>query len=182
MRNHRSEWGNQTLEFTMVGIPLTFILFSIANMSLSMVTMHTMQEAVEQGARYVATRGSDCSSGSNTCTVTVEQIATLISVASAGISASKMNVTLTPAADTSNAISCSPLNTCLAGCGGSCNANLTTVWPTSTNSDNAPGKDIIISATCAVNAPMLLFWPGNSSTKNIGSTTYSAYSRQRLMF
>ena len=72
-----AERGNHTLEFTLVGLPLTFLLFSIANMCFSMLTMHTLQEAVEQGGRYVVTRGSTCSAGTNSCTVTVQQIASL---------------------------------------------------------------------------------------------------------
>ncbi len=182
MRNRRNESGNQTLEFTLVGIPLTFILFSIANMSFAMLTMHTMQEAAEQGARYVVTHGSTCSSGSNTCTVTVQQIAAVVVAAASGISTANLKITLTPAADTGNAISCSPVSTCLSSCSASCNANRTVVWPTSTNSDNSPGKDIIVSADCTISAPMVMFWPSSAATQDIASSTFHAYSRQRLMF
>jgi Flp pilus assembly protein TadG len=182
MVSHRAERGNQTVEFTLVGLPLTIILFSIANMSFSMLTMHTIQEAVEQGARYAATRGSTCSSGTNTCSATVEQIATVIASAAAGVSSSILNVTFTPAADTANAISCAPLSHCMAGCGGNCVSGYSSTWPTSANNDNSPGKDIIISATCTVSAPMLMFWPSSGVTKNIASTTFQASSRQRLMF
>ncbi len=94
-RKH-GERGNHTLEFTLIGLPLTFLLFSIANMCFSMLTMHTLQEAVEQGGRYVITRGSSCSSGSNTCTVKVQDIAAVVANAAAGVSPSKLNLTLIP--------------------------------------------------------------------------------------
>ncbi len=183
MRNRRREGGNQILEFTLVGIPLTFILFSIANMSFAMLTMHTMQEAVEQGARYAATKGSTCSSGSNSCTATVQQIVGVVATAAAGISYSNLSVTLTPAADTAHAISCNPVSTCLASCTTSCSSSRTTVWPTSTNSDNAPGKDIIVSADVTMSAPMVLYWPSSSSKPEaILSSTFHAISRQRMLF
>ena len=41
MRNRRRERGNQTLEFTMIGIPLLFILFGVANMSFAMPVSYT---------------------------------------------------------------------------------------------------------------------------------------------
>jgi len=179
MRDRNGERGNQTLEFTILGLPLVFILFSIANMSLAMLTMHTMQEAVEQGARYAATRGSTCSSGSNTCSVQVQDIAGVIASSAAGVSASKLSVTLTPADDAGNAITCNPLNTCLSSCSSGCSASRTVVWPTSTNSDNSPGKDVIVAADCTVAAPIFMFWDGTVKTP---SSTFHAYSRQRLMF
>ena len=80
------ESGSQTMEFVLVGMPLTFLLFSIANMCFAMLTMHTLQEAVEQAARFVSTRGSTCSSGSNTCTATFQQIVTVVANSSPGIS------------------------------------------------------------------------------------------------
>lgn len=182
MGHQRAERGNQILEFSLVGLPLVFMLFSIANMSLNMLTVHTMQEAVEQGARYVVTHGSTCSSGTNTCTVTVQQIADVINNAAAGINSKNLNVSLIPASDTGNTITCNPLNTCLSSCSSGCSANRTVTWPTSTNSDNSPGKDIIVTADCTVTAPFILFWTGDGATKMANSTTFHAYSQQRLMF
>jgi len=177
MRKRNSERGSQMLEFTLIGIPLTFLLFSIANMCLAMLTLHTLQESVEQGARYVVTRGSTCSSGTNSCAATFQQIVRVIANNAPGISPGKLSVTLTSASGT--AISCSPASNCLAG---TCTPDCATVWPTSTNSDSSPGKDIIITADVALNAPMFMFWTGAGSGSNITSTHFYAYSRQRLMF
>lgn len=180
MRNKQR--GSQTLEFTLVGLPLIFILFSIANMSFSMMTMHTMQEAVEQGARMVSTRGSTCSSGGNTCTVTVQQIADFIASNAAGISPQNLKVTLQPAGDSANTITCDKLNSCQSSCSGGCNTNRTTVWPASTNSDNSPGKDIIITADCSVASPIYMFWAGVTGGEASNGSTFHAYTRQRMMF
>ncbi len=183
MRNRNRERGAETLEFTMIGLPLTFLLFSIANMCFSMLTLHTLQEATEQGARYVATRGSTCTSGTNSCSVTVQQIASVIANQAAGISQSKLNISLVPANDSGNTINCSPISTCLSSCtGGSCSSSRTTTWPTSTNSDNSPGQDIIIKADCPVSAPMSMFWTGAGASTAVSGSHFYAYSRQRLMF
>jgi Flp pilus assembly protein TadG len=182
MSHHKRQRGSQTLEFTLIGLPLTFLLFSIANMCFAMMTLHTIQEAVEQGARFVVTRGSGCSSGTNTCSVTVQQIADAVASGSPGVSSSKLGVTLIPASGSGNQISCSPLNTCTSSCSVACNGSRSSVWPAAANSDNAPGKDIIITGDVSVTAPMFMFWAGVGATPNIGSTSFHAYSRQRLMF
>jgi Flp pilus assembly protein TadG len=182
MRNRNRERGAETLEFTMIGLPLTFLLYSIANMCFSMLTLHTLQEAVEQGARYTATRGATCSSGTNSCSATVQQIAGVVATQAAGVILSKLNISLIPAGDTANTITCSPITTCLSSCASGCNSNRTTVWPTATNSDNSPGQDIIITGDCPVVAPMSMFWTGSSPSSAIASSHFYAYSRQRLTF
>jgi Flp pilus assembly protein TadG len=154
----------------MLGIPIIFLLVSVANMAFAMMTFHTMQEAVEQGARYVATRGSSCSSGTNTCAVTVGNITSAIQADAAGIAPALLNVTLTT--NSGAVTTCSPVTSCTSS---------STSWPPSSNSDNSPGKDIIISATYTCTSPIAMFWPGVASDK-FGNTTFNAYSRQRLMF
>ena len=182
MSGRNRERGSQTLEFTLIGVPIIFLLFSVANMSFAMLNLHTLQEAVEQGARFVSTRGSTCSSGSNNCTATVQQIASVVASSAPGVSAGSMTLTLTPASGTANQISCSPVSNCLSTCASGCNASRTTVWPPAANSDNSPGKDIIISADCSVAAPMFMFWAGSGNSVQIKNPTFHAYSRQRLMF
>jgi Flp pilus assembly protein TadG len=183
MRNHRkSERGNHTLEFTLIGLPLTFLLFSIANMCFSMLTLHTLQQAVEQGGRYAVTRGSTCSSGTNTCSAKVQDIAAVVAKTAAGISPSKLNLTLIPASGTGNQISCAPVKSCLSTCSDGCNGSRATVWPPSTNNDNSPGTDIVLTANCSLSAPMFMFWNGSPSATHISSTAFGAYTRQRLMF
>jgi len=184
MRDRRREGGNQTLEFTLVGIPLLFILFGVANMSFAMLTLHTLQEACEQGARYAATRGSTCSSGTNTCGVTVGQIAGVISKAAAGISPASLIVTLTVCAAGSSYATCSPVNSpvnqvsCnpLTSCSGS-----STAWPSSSN-NTAGSYDVIVSADCTVASPIFMYWPSGGPAVKTQSSTFHAYSRQELVF
>jgi Flp pilus assembly protein TadG len=179
MRRLNRERGSQTLEFTIIGIPLTFLLFSIANMCFSMLTLHTMQEAVEQGARYASTRGSTCSSTGNSCTVKIQQIADVIASAAAGINPAGIKVTFTPPTG-GTTVTCSNLSTCTTVCSPSCDGHRTLVWPDGVN--NGPPNDIQISADCTLNAPMFMFWTGASGSTKINNTTFHAYSTQRLMF
>jgi Flp pilus assembly protein TadG len=179
MRRRNPESGNHTIEFTLVGLPLTFLLFSIANMSFSMLTLHTLQEAVEQGTRYVSTRGSTCSAGTNGCSVTVQQIASVVSQQAAGIPAGQMSLYLIPNSGVGNKISCNPVKICLASCSDGCSGNRTTVWPPATNNDNTPGNNIALQADATVTGPMFMFWQG--STRIMGAR-FGAYSQQKLTF
>jgi len=178
MTKRQRQRGSQTLEFTLLGIPLTFLLFSIANMSFAMLTLHTLQEAIEQGARFASTRGSSCSSGTNSCGVKIQQIADVIANAAAGISTSKLKVTFTPPTG-GTTVTCTNLNVCVSTCASGCSGNRTLSWPDGTN--NSPGQDITIAADCTLVAPMFMFWAGSTPTR-ISSTTFHATSRQRLMF
>ena len=172
MQQRNGRKGNATLEFTLVGLPLIFVLISVASMCFGMYTLHTIQEAVEQGARYVATHGSGCSSGSNSCALTVGTIADAVASGAPGVIKGSLNVTLIPNSGTANQTTCYPVS--------SCHGN-STVWPPSTNGDNAPGNDIRILADFTYTSPIAMFWPGAGSTR-IGTLTFHAISRQRLMF
>jgi Flp pilus assembly protein TadG len=181
MRDRRREGGNQIVEFTMIGIPLLFILFGVANMSFAMLTLHTIQEACEQGARYVVTHGSTCSSGGNTCGITVGNVASVVAAASAGVNPRQLIVTLTvcaagvntcPASGGVNQVSCSPLSSCLSN---------STAWPSSSN-NTAGSYDVIVSADCTVASPIFMYWPAGGQTVKTPSSTFHAYSRQLLMF
>jgi Flp pilus assembly protein TadG len=169
-RNNRR--GNATLEFTLVGLPLIFVLVSVASMAFGMYTMHTMQEAVEQGARYVITHGSTCSFGNNSCAITVGKIADRIASAAPGVINSSLNVTLIPNSGTANQTTCYPVTACHGN---------STAWPPSSNSDNSPDNDIRISADFTYTSPIAMFWPG-AGFSQIGAITFHALSRQRLMF
>jgi Flp pilus assembly protein TadG len=177
MRKRKSERGEQLVEFTLFGIPTIFLLFSIANMCFSMLTLHTIQEAVEQGARYASTRGSTCSSGTNTCTVKVENIADMVAGNAAGVPASALVMTLTSPSGAT--VSCNPINTCQSGCTTGCSAKQATQWPPT--GDNSPGGNITVEVDAPVTAPFAMYWPGTGAEKS-QNPTFHATSMQRLLF
>ena len=173
----RKERGNQVIEFSLVGIPLIFLLFSVANMCFSMLTLHTIQEAVEQGARYASTRGSTCSSGTNSCTVKVQNIADLVAGSAAGIPNSTLVLNLTSPSGAT--VSCNPISSCQSTCSTGCNAKQGTQWPPT--GDNSPGGNIIVEADCPVTAPFAMYWPG-AGAQVAKNPTFHATSMQRLLF
>jgi Flp pilus assembly protein TadG len=162
--------GNVALEFTLVGIPVLFILISVVNISYTMMTLHTMQEAVVQGARFIIGRGAGCAANSNTCTITIGTITDAMRLFNAGVDPNSLRVTFTTASGATTA--CNPII--------SCHGN-STVWPPASNSDNVPGKDIIVSADYPCVTVIAMFWPGNGMNK-FGQMTLHAYSRQRMTF
>jgi hypothetical protein len=170
MRRRKGESGNVALEFTLVGIPILFVLISVINISYTMMTMHTMQEGVEQAARFVIGRGSGCAANSNTCTTTLGVISDAMRLFNAGVDPGKLQVTLKTASGATT--SCNPLI--------SCHGN-STMWPPASNSDNDPGKDIIITADYPCVTVIAMFWPG-AGVNNFGQMTLHAYSRQRMTF
>ena len=51
-KRKRSRAGNATIEFTLVGIPLVFVLISTIEMARGMWIYHTLAYAVKEGTRY----------------------------------------------------------------------------------------------------------------------------------
>jgi hypothetical protein len=51
--------GNATIEFTLVGIPLVFVLISTIEMARGMWIYHTLAHAVKEGTRYAVARGQN---------------------------------------------------------------------------------------------------------------------------
>src|SRR5882762_5274489 len=52
--------GSNILEFTLVGIPLVFILISTFEMARGMWNYHVMAYAVKEGTRYASVHGNNC--------------------------------------------------------------------------------------------------------------------------
>src|SRR5579864_8104747 len=141
--------GNATLEFTLVGIPLMFVLISTFEMARGMWLYHTMAYAVKEGARYTITRGQNSPNQvplSTICGYVVKQGPGLIA----------HNLTLT--------------FTSLGGSSGPYLADACpgTTWPpggtdkTTGNPilDNTPGQTITITAVYPFESTIVLFWPG----------------------
>jgi Flp pilus assembly protein TadG len=173
MRINRHRRGNTTLEFCLVGVPLIFIMISVGSICFGMFTLHTLQEAVEQGARYVITHGSTCSVGSNSCGVTIGTIADQVTSSAPGLITSSLKLTLIPNSGTSNQTVCNPVSNCHGN---------STAWPPSSNSDNSVGNDITIIADFSYTSPIIMLWPGGGSSVQSSALTFHASSRQRLMF
>jgi hypothetical protein len=140
--------GNALLEFTLVGIPLICVLITTFEMSRGMWSYQTLAYAVKAGVRYSVVHGQDCANAPNACTVTISQIASVISSAGVGLPTDLVTLTFT---DAKGVATTCLLSDCLTNYNSS-------AWPPT--SANAPGQNVRISGIFAFRSAMLMFWPG----------------------
>ena len=89
VKTRSGERGASTIEMTLVGIPLMFVLISIFEISRGMWTYHTMATAVREATRYAMVHGQNCvytpPTITNNCAITVGNLATRLRDYGAGI-------------------------------------------------------------------------------------------------
>lgn len=169
MRRRRQR-GSTLLEFTLVGIPSIFLIISVCEIGRGMWNYLTVARAVSAGARLSAIRGRGCSTGPNTCGVSVGTIATTIQNAAIGLPSGSFNVQLST--NSGAVTTCNPLSSCTSS---------TTPWPPATNSDNVSGSNVTVSAQYTFRSALAMFWPGVGASR-FGVFTFPAESTQRILF
>jgi Flp pilus assembly protein TadG len=152
--------GQSLVEFTLVCIPLIFILLSIVELSRFMWCYHTLAFAVERGARYAVVHGKSSSTS-------VSAVAGIIRSAATGLDSGQMTVELQAASSTQN---CAPLRNC---------EQLTTQWPDATS--NTPGQSVTVAAVYPFRTAMSMFWPGAGSVR-FGVVNMSATATEEIRF
>jgi hypothetical protein len=168
LRNRKNQRGNSLVEFTLVGIPLIFVLISIFEIARGMWIYHTLEYAVTEGTRYASVHGENCTVLPNTCTATIAQIAAVIQYAGVGLIPNQLSLTFTPGAG--SATTC-PLQTCL---------NIGLRWPPV--NANLPGMDITISASYPFSSAIAMFWPGSGPAIAFPTFNLPATSKERIQF
>lgn len=168
--------GNTTIEFTLVGLPLVFVLISIFEISRGMWVYHTMAYALKEGTRYAVVHGQDCTAplasgcmSSNCCQVTIAQVAQVIRDAGVGLDPSQL--TLTFITGSNQAGVSYTLHDAL---------NTTTVWPP--YPDNQPGLPIAINGIIPFNSAIAMFWPGAGKGMTFGRVWFPASSQETMQF
>jgi len=161
IRSHRR--GSATLEFTLVGIPLMFMLISIFEMARGMWTYHTLAYAVKEGTRYAVVHGQNSSSHA-----TYQSICNRIVSAGTGLISQDLAVSFTSGSFTSASSATGPY------CAGSSCANgfstcPTTSWPPS--GEDHPGQYITVSAYYPFVSALSMFWPGKTKGLNFKMLT-----------
>ena len=164
----RRQKGSGVVEFTLVGIPMVFVLISVVEMARGMWIYHSQAYAVNEGVRYVVVHGAHCASNGNSCTLSVGQIASHIASVGTGLATPSWNVTLYSA--TKGSVSCSPLSSCLT------NNN---AWPQSP--DNAVGASVAIAGSYQFHTALSMFWPGSKPVR-FGAVNLPAYAEQTIQF
>jgi len=167
--------GNALLEFTLVGIPLIFVLISVFEISRGMWLYHTLAHAVKEGTRFAVVHGRSCEVEPNSCTVTVRDIAGRIRADGVGLLPQELNVTLSSESNSPlSVVDCRPLTTCLEG------FTAAQQWPQYPS--NQPGMDLTVTATYPFRSAIAMFWPGAGPGMNFGVFTFPARSTETIQF
>ena len=173
--------GSAVLEFTLVGIPLMFLLISVFEVSRGMWLYHTMASAVKEGARYAIVHGNNCTLTPSNCAVTIRDVSQRIRDYAIGfVPTDLINVTFTSSTRT---ITCPTLNACLQS-----GASGDTYWPAaSPTSASDSGGDpslgwVEITAQYRFQSAIAMFWPGAGSGQNFGTFVFPASSRETIQF
>ncbi len=169
MRRSRNQHGGSSLiEFTLVGIPVIFVLLSTFELCRGMWIYDTLAASVKAGTRYTVVHGQNCSLTGNTCTVTIAQIAGHIQSAGPGLLPDKLSLTFTPASG-------SPVTCALTDC-----LNNSTTWPPA--SANGQGSDVTISGRYPFRSMISMLWPDAGRVSTFAPVNFGAASRERIQF
>jgi Flp pilus assembly protein TadG len=171
----KREQGNTLLEFTLVGIPLIFLLISTVEVARGMWTYETLAHAVRQATRFTIVKGQNCATSPNSCSVTIARIAQEMQQAGIGLdSDSFTNVTFT--AYSGRTITHTTLRECLSDA---------TSWPStpgSTDAGAASGADLEIAVKYRFRSALSMFWPGAGKATVAGIIYFPASSRESIQF
>jgi hypothetical protein len=186
----RRRGGQTMLEFTLVGIPIIFVLISIFEISRGMWIYETMAYSVKQGVRYATSHGFNCTKNGNTCTVkmgpaaadcnalnALETVATVIRCAAAGLDPATTNITfytfIDPAGKVKQGGPCT-LETSGAG------ACLPTVFPPDPQNRVTTYK-VEVDMRTTFRSALSFFWP-SAGTVHFGTFTLGANSADSIQF
>jgi hypothetical protein len=165
--------GSTLVEFTLIGIPLIFVLISIFELSRGMWVYHTLAQAVRQGTRYASVHGDDCGTLPHACQITISQIAQRIQDFGVGLDPNELTLTFDLPADVAGGSKVGPalLSALLAN---------STVWPSGAASmrDNT----ILVFASYRFRSALSFFWPGAGPGMNFGTFYFTAVSEDRIQF
>jgi hypothetical protein len=173
-RRQRQSGGNSLIEFTLIGIPVIFVLISAFGMCFSMWLYHSLSFAAKEGTRYAIVHGVNCSRNGNTYCVTVSNIATVINSAAPGLDPNQMTVTLTPSQGSATTDTLANLMT------GSTYSS--TNWPPASSGANAIGQTVKISLSYPFNSGISMFWPGYKPTNALGRICLPASSADVIQY
>lgn len=176
--------GNTIVEFTLVGIPIIFVLISIFEISRGMWTYETLAHAVKEGARMAIVRGRECANlpSPANCTATIGEVAEHIRRTAVGLSPDELEVTLTALAPNVagpivvTTVTCSPLRACLSR-----TALPADQWPP--QSANRPKlHSVRVEGVIPFRSAIAMFWPGAGPGMTFGRVRLPAMSQEVIQF
>lgn len=171
--------GASMLEFTLVAIPVIFLLIGIFELARGMWIYNSVAHGVKEAARFAIVHGNNCSYSPNSCTVTISQICGVLQYHAAGLPAGQVvNVTLQRETSTRTFTN---LGLCLAA------TNLVTdIFPSQVpggtlNSGGDQGRWIEIRAAYRFNSALAFYWTGQRGF-TFGRFDLGAVSRERIQY
>ena len=151
MPKRKRNWrGNATIEFTLVGIPLVFVLISTIEMARGMWIYHTLAYAIKGGTRYAVARGQNNSSANHS---SYQGVCTAIIQAGAGLLPEDLSLVFSSGLNGTKFVHTPPPFTAAA-----CLSN-SSPWPPAAI-DDQPGQTISISGYYPFVSAISMFWPG----------------------
>ncbi len=180
--------GATTIEMTLVGLPIIFILISIFEISRGMWMYHTLAYAVKNGVRMAVVHGRNCifnADNPNNCPKTIADIATLIQQSAIGPVPAQTLLTFTPGSAGAASTQCylaAPGNKPPYGSHAAC-SSLGTTWPLDDGSGtfNGVGKRIEIDIETPFRSALAMFWPGGGKTQ-FGLVNFGATAADYIVF
>ena len=165
--------GAVTIEMTLIGIPMIFILISIFEISRGMWIYGTLSHAAREGTRYISVHGLTCQTAPNHCGIRQADIGDAIHNAATGMIDEQVSVSFLGLADD---FTC----TLKALRDGNCkNASVTFIPSTGGNGLGAP---IRLTLTYPFISATSLFWPTTGNKLLYGGVTLPATSQDRIQF
>lgn len=188
LHNLRRQRGSTLVEFTLVGIPVIFLLISIVEISRGVWLYHTLAHAVKEGVRFAIVHGNNCAIYPNNCTVTIRDVSERIRRNAVGFVPEEVtDVSFTYVRFGSQRlplpVTCATLSACLqAGSTGN------TPWPASpdplfrTDPGGSRGNFLEIRAHFLFRSALAMLWPGAGRGINFGTFTLFAVSREAIQY
>lgn len=177
-RNSRRS-GASILEFTLVGIPIIFVLISTFEISRGMWVYTTLAHATREGVRFAIVHGKNCGESPNSCLKTIADVATVVRDAGIGLEPSQLDLRF----NVNCPISFNPCAASGLGTWKKLSAHLAdtgTTWPP--DGSNDPGLRIEIEAVYPFRSALAMFWPGAGRGRQIGLFNMPASSREAIQF
>lgn len=162
----KSRSGQAFVEFTLVGIPMIFVLISLFEIARITWIYNSLSSAATEATRFAIVHGRNCSTAPNACAKTVADIASCFRFRAVGLSAADTTLSFTTPAGT---MSCR-----LDECG----ANVD-LWPP--NTSNEVGTQIEVSAVYSTHSPLSMLWPGAGAVRPF-VINLPANSRETIQF
>ncbi|MBZ5607663.1 MAG: pilus assembly protein [Acidobacteriia bacterium] len=169
MTHQTHRWrGSATLEMTLVGIPLIFVLISTFEMARGMWIYHTLAYATRAGTRFAVVHGQNCSVAGNNCAVTRATIAGVIQSAGLGLDPGLLKVQMKSLSEDTGLVTLASL------------LNDSATFPTGAGAvQQAP---ITVYAQYPFQSAISMFWPGARGGIQFGSFALPASSQERVQF